>query len=156
MAAFDNAARHAGAQHRVHGLLPQRALSKRCLVVRHVIGRGAHDAVALIAVAQAQRDDLRHQRVLLQSLHFLQGDVASGYINMENARQDELQRAALGAHYQVDAAQITLKRLVELRGDQQHQGDGGQAERQHQQVQHRGQRAGPQVAPRQAGEFEDS
>jgi hypothetical protein len=83
----------------------------------------------------------------------LQRDVARGHVDVEHPRQDELQRAALGAHHQVDAAQVALKRPVELRGHQQHQRDGGQAQREQQQVERRRQRARPQVAPGQAGEF---
>jgi hypothetical protein len=46
---------------------------------------------------------------LLQRLHLLQRDVARGHVDVEHPRQDELQRAALGAHHQVNAFQVALK-----------------------------------------------
>ena len=153
MVGLDDAARCAGAQHSVHGLLPQRAFGQGGAVVRHVIRRGAHDAIALVAVTQAERHHLGHQRVLLQRLHLLQGDVARGHVDVEHPRQDELQRAALGAHHQVNAFQVTLKSPVELGGHQQHQRDGGQPQGKQQQVECGGQGPRPQVTPCQCGCF---
>ncbi|MNV67454.1 hypothetical protein D3C71_1602570 [compost metagenome] len=92
----------------------------------------------------------------MQRLYLLQRDVAGRHVDVKHARQNELQRAALGAHHQVNAREVALERLVELRSHQQHQRDGRQAQREHQQVEHSRQGARPEVTPRQAGEFEYS
>ena len=152
MVGLDDAARCAGAQHSVHGLLPQRAFGQGGAVVRHVIRRGAHDAIALVAVAQAQRHHLGHQRVLLQRLHLLQGMLPVG-TSMWNTPPDELQRAALGAHHQVNTFQVALKARSSWVDTSSTSVMAASPRVKQQQVERRRQRPRPQVTPCQCGCF---
>ena len=74
--------------------------------------RGADDAKATKTVPQTDRDDAGDQRVFLQLPHSLQRHVAGGNVQVQHAAQDQLQRAALGAHHEVNTGQITLERTA--------------------------------------------
>ena len=142
--------RHLRTQHHLHGLGPQRALGELRLVVLNVIRGGTDDAKRPEAVAQTQRNHLRHLRVLRQCLHLGQRHVAGRHVDVEHTRQNQLHGAALGPDHGVDTGQIAFERVVDLGADQQHEGHGAQAEGEQQQVQRRSQRTRPQVTKRQA------
>jgi hypothetical protein len=47
-------------------------------------------------------------------LRVLQRDVPGRNIDVIDRREDQLQRAALGPHHQIDAARVTLQPLLQL------------------------------------------
>ena len=103
-----------GTQHHLHGLGPELPLRQLRPVVRDVVVRTANNAKTLKTVAQAQWNHLRHQRMFLQFQHRLQRHIARRHVDVEHTRQNQLHRAALGPHHQIDALQVALKRFVEL------------------------------------------
>ena len=141
------AVRHLGADDGLHRLRPDGALRKAGLVMRRVGRACAHNAKAAKAVAQTQRYELRYLRVLLQFLHLLQRDIAGRHVDVKDAGQDQLQRAALGPDDQVNSCQVALESVVELLAHQQHEADRRQTQRQQQQVQSSRQRLRQQIAP---------
>ena len=54
----------------------------------------------------------RKRRVLQYRHPGLLRHVAGGHVKVQHAAQDQLQRAALGAHHQVNAGQVTLERAA--------------------------------------------
>ena len=85
--------------------------------------RGADDAVALIVVAQTDRDNLGHQRVFLQRLDRRKIDIARRHVQMQHTGQNQLHRAAFGAHDHVNAGQIPVKGALHMVRYQQQKGD---------------------------------
>ena len=82
--------------------------------MRDVVVRTADNAKTLKTVAQAERNDLRHQRMFLQFQHRLQRHVAGRHVDVEHTRQNQLHRTALGTYHQIDALQVALKGFVKL------------------------------------------
>ena len=70
--------------------------------------------------------------------------------------KDELHRAALRADHEIDAARVAVHALLELADNENQQDDGGDAEREQDQAQHRVQRPRAQVARRERRQVQSS
>ena len=139
------ARRHFGAEHRFQRLLPQPSGPGLRAVQRHITGRGADNAEAAMAVAQRQWNRLLHGTMARDFLRLLPGDVAGRHVEVVNGREDDLQRTALGADHQIDAAGIALHALFQLFRGEQQQDDGRHAQRQQQHVERGAQAARAQI-----------
>ena len=146
--AHANLGRHAGADGRFERRLPPRSRCQLGIEVRRIGRLGADNAIAAETVAERHwYDRLDHAR-LGQGSGIGDADVAGRNIDVENARQDELQGAALGAHHHVDAARVAHQVILELLREQQQQRDGADAKRQQGQIERRVERPPAQIGQR--------
>jgi hypothetical protein len=97
------------------------------LVVRRVIGRGAHNAKALQVVAQAERNQLFNLCVFRQLVHSGQRHIASGRVDVKHTGQNKLQGRAARAHHGIDAGEFARKIALDLVADQEQQRHGRHA-----------------------------
>ena len=111
--------RRCGSQHHLQRSIPNSALLQVGLVEGEVRRRSTHNAKALKVVAQANGHHAGHHRVRLQRLDGLQRHVTGRHIQVKNAGQNELHRAAFGAHHHINPRQIALERLTQLVADQE-------------------------------------
>jgi hypothetical protein len=70
-------------------------------------------------------------------------------VEMIDAREDQLDRAALGPDHKVNALRVTVETVADLSIDDPHEPDRAHAQREQQHVEERTQRARAQIAPRQ-------
>ena len=89
----------------------------------------ADDAKASETVAERERDRRGDQRVPGPALGLGERDVPGREIDMIDAGQDQLQRAALGADHQVEAAGVPGQAVLKLGAEQEQQDDHADAER---------------------------
>jgi hypothetical protein len=110
---------------------------------------GADDAKARDVIAHGHGDRAFDHRMLAPAGNLGQGNVPGRKIDLVDAGQDQLQRTALGADHQVEAARIPQKTLLELSAEQQQQYDRADPERQENEIERGIERAGADVGETQ-------
>src|SRR5687767_4316144 len=145
-----------GAENRLHRLLMKTALPRLGAVVQRIIFLRADDAVALPAVAERERHGLTDHAVLLERARRGERDVAGRRVEVIDAREHELHRAALRADDEIDAARVALHALLELAHDEDEKHDRRDAEREQDEAERGVERPRAQIARREAREVQSS
>ena len=119
---------------RLEGRLPETALGERRAVVLRIGVLGAEDAKAREVVAHRDRDRALDPRMLPPAGDLGERNVAGREIDLVDAREHQLQGAALGADHQVEAAGIAQEAVLELGAEQQQQHDRTDPQRQQDEI----------------------
>ena len=105
---------HIRACHHFHVFLPPFTHLQVGFIQIGVCAIGAHNPIALVAIAQGQGNHAFYKSIFRELLRFIQFDIARGEIHMKNRAQNELERTAFGTHHQINAAHIVFDLLLKL------------------------------------------
>jgi hypothetical protein len=137
--------RHLRADHRLQRGRPQLAVAQAPLVVPHVIVRRADDAKTAVIVLDDERHRELHFRTRRDLLRLTPGERPRRHVELVDAREDDLERAAFRADGEIDAARVDVHPLLELGGGQHEQRDRRDAEREQHDVEQRREVARAQI-----------
>ena len=140
-------ARDLAAQYGIERQAPEGSLHKLTAVMPDKIRLRPDNAKSTETVAQCQRYHLRDQRIPAQCVDRVQRNVSRRNIRVIDARQNNLQRTALGADDQVDAGGVTGQARFEFARDEQRQRDRGHSQCKHDYHQQRRQGAAARIGP---------
>ncbi len=121
------------------GLMPDCPSGNRDLIMIEQSLRRTDNAVLFIAIPQRKGNGLCDHRMRTQLAGFLNRDIACRCINVEYGRQDELQRAPLRTHDQIDTPDVGLHVIVQLLAEEHQYDDRSHTQPEQQHVQKRSQ-----------------
>ena len=98
--------RHGGADGRLERPLPETAGGERGAIVLGIGVLGAEDAEAREVVAHRDRNRAFDQRIPAPARDLVEPDVTGREIDLIDADEDQLQRTALGANHEIEAAGV--------------------------------------------------
>src|SRR5262249_23559631 len=113
-----------------------------------VIRRRPDDPEPVKAVAHREWNDPADHRVPGELLRRFQRDVSGRNIEVEDAGENELDRAALGTDDEIDHLRVATESFADLSVDNHHEADGADTEGEQQNVEQRPERPRSQIAPR--------
>ena len=134
-------------EHRFHLGIPRAPRSIGAVIEIDVIGGRADDPEAAEVVAQRLRNHASDQGILGKLLRGLERDVAGRRVEMEDAGENQLDRAPFGADDEIDVLRVSVETAGDLAVYDHDEPDRAHPERKEQDVQQRAERTRPQVTP---------